>query len=50
MARTKPELGQGLAACLCPGRILAAHTPEPVDPALARELDRILASARKELE
>ncbi len=30
-------------------RILAAHTPEPLDEALAREVDRIVAAAQREL-
>ena len=31
-------------------RILAAHQPEPIDEALAREVDRIVETARRELE
>jgi trimethylamine--corrinoid protein Co-methyltransferase len=30
-------------------RLLAAHQPEPIDEALAREVDRIVAAARREL-
>jgi trimethylamine--corrinoid protein Co-methyltransferase len=30
-------------------RILATHEPEPLDEALAREIDRIVESARREL-
>jgi trimethylamine:corrinoid methyltransferase-like protein len=30
-------------------RILATHRPEPMDEALAREVDRIVAAAQREL-
>ncbi|MDH7486180.1 MAG: trimethylamine methyltransferase family protein [Anaerolineae bacterium] len=30
-------------------RILSQHSPEPIDPALAREIDGIVAAARREL-
>jgi trimethylamine:corrinoid methyltransferase-like protein len=30
-------------------RILATHQPEPMDEALAREVDRIVEAARREL-
>ena len=30
-------------------RILLHHSPEPIDPALAREIDEIVAVARREL-
>jgi len=30
-------------------RILAAHKPEPIDDSLAREVDRIVECAKREL-